>query len=253
MFFILSKLLTVLIMPMSLIIIAFLLSFLIKKRRKQLQVLAISLLFFFSNPLISSLAMKWWEVPPIVIESITKPYKIGVVLCGVTNPHQKPDDRVHFNSGADRIIHAVQLYKMGKIKKILITGGSGSLLYPEDSESQDLYDFCMIAGVRKKDILLENKSRNTHENAMYSKKIIEREKVKEKVLLITSASHMRRSMACFAKEKIKLDPFTTDNSSAEFEFTPNRLIIPSDGSIGAWGTLFKEWLGMVAYKLMGYI
>lgn len=240
-------------MPMSLIIIAFLLSFLIKKKRKQLQVLAISLLFFFSNPFFSSLVMKWWEVPPIAIQSISKPYEIGVVLCGVTNPHQKPGDRVHFNDGADRIIHAVQLYKLGKIKKILISGGSGSLLYPEDSESQDLYEFCMIAGVKKKDILLENQSRNTHENAMYSKTIIEKEKVKGKVLLITSASHMRRSIACFSKEKIKFDPFTTDNSSVEFEYTPDNLIIPNDGSIGAWGTLFKEWLGMVAYKLMGYI
>lgn len=240
-------------MPMSLIVLAFILSFVIKKRRKQLQILAIALLFFFSNPFFSSLAMKWWEVPPIAINSITKPYDLGVVLCGITNPHQKPDDRVHFNAGADRIIHAVQLYKLKKIKRILITGGSGSLLNPEDSESQDLYDFCMIAGVKKNDILLEDESRNTHENAMYSKVIIEKEKIKGKVLLITSAFHMRRSMACFRKEGINFDPFTTDNGSMEFEFPPESFILPSEGSIGAWGTLFKEWLGMVAYKAAGYI
>ena len=50
----------------------------------------------------------------------------------------------------------------------------------------------MIAGVRKKDILLENQSRNTHENAIYSLKIIEEENIEGKVLLITSAFHMRR-------------------------------------------------------------
>ena len=117
MFFILSKLLTVLIMPMSIIVIVFISSFIIKKRKKQLQILAVALFFFFSNPFISQLAMRWWEVAPIAINSIQKPYEVGVVLCGVTNPHQKPDDRAHFNTGADRIIHAVQLYKLGKIKK----------------------------------------------------------------------------------------------------------------------------------------
>lgn len=201
MFFILSKLLTVLIMPMSIIVIVFISSFIIKKRKKQLQILAVALFFFFSNPFISQLAMRWWEVAPIAINSIQKPYEVGVVLCGVTNPHQKPDDRAHFNTGADRIIHAVQLYKLGKIKKILISGGSGSLLYPDESESEDLYDFCMIAGVRKKDILLENQSRNTHENAIYSLKIIEEENIEGKVLLITSAFHMRRSIGCFKKRK----------------------------------------------------
>jgi uncharacterized SAM-binding protein YcdF (DUF218 family) len=103
------------------------------------------------------------------------------------------------------------LYKLGKIKKILISGGSGSLLYPDESESEDLYDFCMIAGVRKKDILLENQSRNTHENAIYSLKIIEEENIEGKVLLITSAFHMRRSIGCFKKEKIQFDSFSTDN------------------------------------------
>ncbi|MDP4679249.1 MAG: hypothetical protein NWS46_02660 [Cyclobacteriaceae bacterium] len=39
----------------------------------------------------------------------------------------------------------------------------------------------------------------------------------------------------------------------EFEFTPDNLIIPHEDAIGTWGTLFKEWLGMAVYKMMGYV
>ncbi len=197
--------------------------------------------------------MKWWEVPPINISSITKPYPIGVVLCGITNTRLKPKDRVHFQKGADRIIHAVQLYKEGKIKKILISGGSGSLLYPEESESSDLNQFALMTGVKKRDIILENESRNTHENALFSGKIIEEEKLKGNVLLITSAFHMKRAQACFKKENVKFDVFSTDLYSGEMEYSPNSLIVPSIGAIKTWTILIKEWLGMVAYKLSGYI
>ncbi|MEQ6122292.1 YdcF family protein [Reichenbachiella sp. MALMAid0571] len=244
---------TTLIMPVSLISMAFVLSFFYKKKRKQLQLTAIILLFVFSNPFLAHTLMKWWEVPSISINSIIKPYPIGVVLCGVTNTRLKPRDRVHFQKGADRIIHAVQLYKEGKIKKILISGGSGSLLYPEESESNDLNHFALMAGVKKRDIILENESRNTHENALNSGKIIKEENIKGNVLLITSAFHMKRAQACFKKENVKFDVFSTDLHSGEMEYSPIDLIVPNVGAIKTWTILLKEWIGMAAYKVSGYI
>lgn len=253
MFFVISKLVSALIMPVSLICITFIASFFFKGKRKLLQGLAVFLLLLFSNPFLANVVMRWWEVPAIRIDSISKPYAAGVVLCGVTNTRQKPDDRVHFLKGADRIVHAVQLYKDGKIRKILITGGSGELLHPEEDESQDLYQFAIMCGVRKKDILLENQSRNTHQNAQLSKKKLEEEKIGGKVLLITSAFHMRRAMGCFAKEGVPVDVFSTDFNSSKIEFSPIDSIVPNVSAISTWTVLFKEWIGISAYKVAGYI
>ena len=253
MFFILSKLVTTLLMPLSVVVVLFFLSFIFKKKKKPLQIASVVLFFLYSNPFLAGLAMQWWEVPPVKIEQLDENYPVGVVLCGVTNPLMEPDDRVHFQKGADRIVHTVQLYKMGKIKKILISGGSGFLLHPEESESQDLYKFAVMSGVKKKDIILENESRNTHENAHYSKKTLEENRISGKVLLITSAFHMRRAAACFKKEKVDIEIFSTDMYSSQPDYTPDNLIIPNVGAIGTWTILTKEWLGIAAYKVAGYI
>ena len=253
MFFILSKLITILIMPISLVVIIFVLSFFWKKYAKTLNTGGIVLLLFFSNPFLANQAMRWWETPAIPINQLDKSYDVGIVLCGVTNPLQKPNDRVHFSNGADRIIHAVQLYKEGRIDKILISGGSGYLLHQDASESQDLFRFSTMAGVKKKDIILENESRNTHENAAFSKQILQDQKSNKKLLLITSAFHIPRAKACFNKEGVQPDIFPTDLHSIEQEYTPDSLVVPSIAAIGTWTVLIREWLGMIAYKLAGYI
>ncbi|MEQ9290196.1 MAG: YdcF family protein [Cyclobacteriaceae bacterium] len=253
MFFVISKLVSTLIMPISLISTLFIISFFFKKRRKLFLGLGVFLLLFFSNPFLANMVMRWWEVPAIRIDSISEPYAAGVVLCGVTDTRQQPNDRVHFLKGADRIVHAVQLYKEGKIRKILVSGGSGDLLHPEEDESQDMYQFARMCGVRKRDILLENKSRNTHQNAQLSKKILEEEKIQDKILLITSAFHMRRARGCFEKEGVAVDIFSTDLNSGEIEFSPIDSIVPNVGAISTWTILFKEWIGIAAYKVVGYI
>lgn len=240
-------------MPVSLICMAFILSYIFMKKKKFLQLTGVILLLLFSNPYLAHIVMKWWEVPAIHISNITKPYPMGVVLCGVTNTRLEPKDRVHFQKGADRIIHAVQLYKEGKIKKILISGGSGSLLHPEESESSDLNQFALMTGVKKRDIILDNKSRNTHENALFSSKILTEKKINGKVLLITSAFHMKRAQACFKKQHVKFDVFSTDLYTGEMEYTPIDLFVPNVDAIKTWTILIKEWLGMIAYKVAGYI
>ncbi|MFY0652511.1 MAG: YdcF family protein [Cyclobacteriaceae bacterium] len=253
MFFVLSKILTFLIMPVSMIVGCFILSFIIKKKKVLFRSLGIGLLFFFTNPFFSGLAMKWWEVPPTEFKDIKKPYAFAVVLCGITDPTQEPRDRVHFNGNVDRITHTLQLYKQGLVKKILISGGSGFLLDQDVSESKNLYDFCLIAGVKKRDIILENESRNTRENAAFSAKKIKEMKLKGRFLLVTSGFHMRRSQACFKKESLNFDVFSTDVSSGKQEYTPDSIILPNPGSLDVWSTLIREWVGMIAYKLMGYI
>jgi uncharacterized SAM-binding protein YcdF (DUF218 family) len=231
----------------------FILSFILKKKKNLFQVLGVFLLLFFTNPYLSNRVMIWWEEPATPLAQLNETYEVGIVLCGVTNPLQYPRDRVHFLQGADRITHAVQLYKEGKIKKLLISGGSGFLLHQDISESKDLENFALMCGVKKKDIIIENESRNTYENALFSAKIVEEQHIEGKSLLITSAFHLPRAKACFAKQKVAFDAFSTDlRGMHRIDYTPESLIVPNVNALDNWTTLIKEWLGVIAYKLAGY-
>ncbi|WP_187696373.1 YdcF family protein [Xanthovirga aplysinae] len=222
-----------------------------KKLKKFLFSLSILLLVLFSNKWVINELLTKWEIPAVSIEDVEN-YEIGIVLTGVTNLQKSPKDRTYFNKGADRIIHAIDLYKRGKIKKILISGGSGDFFNQEISEAKDLARVCRMAGIPQKDLILEEKSRNTHENARNSALILKENYQNQKLLLITSAFHMRRAKACFEHESIKVDTFSTDFYTVDQKFKPI-MLIPNSEAIYHWRVLLHELLGMVSYKLAGYI
>jgi len=89
-------------------------------------------------------------------------------------------------------------------------------------------------------------------NRPWVKKILTDKTIPDSCLLITSAYHMRRSAACFAKLGWKIDCFSVDFISHSRKFTPDVLFIPRVEAIGNWQTLIKEWVGMISYKLAGY-
>ena len=113
-------------MPFTQMCIWFILAVFLKKRflKKKFLILGVVYLFFFSNRFIVNEVLLMWEIPPTPYENITEVYQAGIVLGGVTNSEKTPRDRVYFSKGADRITHAYQLYNLGKIEKILVSGGS---------------------------------------------------------------------------------------------------------------------------------
>ena len=194
-----------------------------------------------------------WEVDAKPFDEV-RPREIGIVLTGTTIPLLQPEDRVYFQRGADRVTHTIQLYKLGLIKKILVSGGSGRVIRQDEPEANKYKKVMLMAGVSESDIILENKTRNTHESAVAVKKILDSLHFKsEDCLLITSAFHMRRSMACYRKAGLTLEPFSTDfYGLADKTFIPT-FFIPSIHGFIIWEKLFKEWVGFVAYKIAGYI
>ncbi len=240
-------------MPVTIVIGCFSGYFILKKYtwRKWLIKLGLILLVFFSNSFLANEAMLFWEIPPTPISNIQTTYDVGIVLTGITNDEKKPVDRTYFNKGADRIIHALQLYRQGVIRKILISGGSGSIFNQKLIEAEKLKQFLTLAKVPNKDIIIEGNSRNTYENAINTAKHLKQ--YPGNYLLITSSFHMRRAKGCFDKAGVKTDVFSTDFYSHERNFYFDTLLFPSVAAINKWTILIREFVGISIYKLLGYL
>jgi len=242
-------------MPIVLIVIFLILSVLIKSEvwRKRFFYLGLGMLIFFSNSFIANEVMKAWEVDPIAFESIEKKYEVGVVLGGVILGDTELTDRAFFSKGADRIYHAVLLYKRGLIKKIFVSGGTSRLIDIGQREALQMIDALVGMGVEREDIDFEVVSRNTYENALESKRILGKSYESSDCLLITSAFHMRRALRCFKRVDYGMDGFSVDIYTHKTRFTPDVLFIPSVNALQHWHLLIKEWVGFTAYWVMGYV
>ncbi|WKN44063.1 YdcF family protein [Tunicatimonas pelagia] len=251
MFFLLSKTLYFLVMPVTLVMLAFVLCIFWKRHRKLFFAVGFSLLLLFTNTFLSNLLLLVWETPPEPIASLPQ-YPVGVVLGGITID-KEPRDRSHVTGDADRILHAIQLYRAGKIEKILLSGGSGKILVDSIPEAISLKRILRNAQVPEEDILVEADSRNTRENALNSQNVLRENSITSKVLLITSAYHMRRAKACFDKADVPTDVFSVSMRSKDPQFTPDWLIIPNSRAIGNFEVVIREMVGTIAYWAAGYI
>jgi len=255
MFFILSKILAYLIMPLTVICCLFILSALVKRQalKNKLFYIGLSLLLLLSNDFMANEVALRWEVPITPFRELSKNYAWGILLTGVTKTEEGFHDRVFFNRGADRVTHAVQLYKIGRIKRILVSGGSGRLFATDRKEADDVAEALILMGVPDSSIVKESNSRNTHESAEAVRKILEGTTKPSECLLITSAYHMRRSSACFAKVGWRMDCFSTDFISHRRKYSIGGLLLPSTEALDNWQLMIKEWVGIVFYKVAGYV
>jgi uncharacterized SAM-binding protein YcdF (DUF218 family) len=112
----------------------------------------------------------------------------------------------------------------------------------------------IVMGVPESDIITESDTRNTYESAVAVKKMLNQLGYKNvDCLLITSAFHMRRSLACYRKADLNIDNFTTDFYAHKRTFYVDSFLIPKVEAIVIWHKLVKEWVGFAAYKAAGYI
>jgi uncharacterized SAM-binding protein YcdF (DUF218 family) len=253
MFFLFSKLLNFLIHPLTWVFVLLVYALITKndRRRRRLLIILIIGMYVLSNSFIASSAMHAWEVPA-VCEDDLQTYDAGIILGGMMTYDLKLK-KYQFMGPVDRLLQALELYKKGKIRKIVFTGGSGSLTYSYVKEGFLIRNYMLRLGIPPKDMFIESNSLNTHENALFTKPILDRELKGGRFLLITSAYHMRRSLGCFAKAGIAVTPYSTDRHSGEPKFVFDHLFIPSTDAIETWELLIHEITGYLTYKVAGYI
>lgn len=251
MFFILSKLLYFLVSPFNWLLIFVIPAFFSKdpKRKKRWIIISTCWFLFFSNPYIIHKLILNWQVPQKTVAQ-GEQYETGILLAGFVGFEYK-NKQGYYGSASDRFIQAVRLYKLGHIKKILITGGSGSLWRQEYKEADFVKEQLQEMGVAATDILSENQSRNTYENAINSKKLLDSLQVKGPYLLITSAMHMKRSQQVFAKAGVATVAYSCNFNAINNPQQFAGAVIPSYNAFNNWDIYLKEVVGLLVYKLTG--
>jgi uncharacterized SAM-binding protein YcdF (DUF218 family) len=133
--------------------------------------------------------------------------------------------------------------------RILFSGGSGALIDDADAEASFAVLLLESFGIARNRITLEDRSRNTVENAVFSKAIVQ-PKSGERWLLVTSAYHMPRAIGVFRKAGFPVEPYPVDlrRPPAEGGLRPFATIVN-----GLWrtDTAVHEWVGLAVYWLTG--
>lgn len=253
MFFIFSKILHFLISPITWVFILLLLSFFFRtpKKKKRFLLSAILVFYFFSNSFILEEAFRAYEERDQQFEAIEQ-HDIAIVLGGFTT-YDAESDLEQFHLSVDRFLHGLQLYKAGKVKKIMLVGGSGSIAKPDEKEGPILQEFLVKMGIPKSDIIVESASKNTRENAVNSIAIITKDYPNSSCVLVTSGYHMPRAKRCFEKLDFAVTPFSVDHYAGERKYLFDHLFIPNTFAMVKWDMLLHEWFGFLSYKMAGYV
>ncbi|RYZ99052.1 MAG: YdcF family protein [Sphingobacteriaceae bacterium] len=243
MYFVLSKILLVFIFPLTWIIVLLLAAFIVKKPtlKYRLLITAVLFLLIFTNPFLLGRVINCWDIPPQLANN-KNTYSAAIILGGYAS--EDAAGRGHFNTSADRFIQAVKLKHTGKIEYLVITGGNASLNPTAFREGEWVRSQLPIFHIPDNAVLMENRSRNTIENAAYAKQLLNSNKLKPPYLLVTSAFHMRRAMYIFKKAGVQVEPYSCDYTSGHTISVAD--FIPDAATLSIWNTYIKEMMGITA-------
>lgn len=176
----------------------------------------------------------------------------GIILLGGGIETRIATARGQFvgNDADERQTYAAALARRYPQARLVFSGGSGSLRGGGDSEADIISRYADTLGLPRSRLILEGRSRNTHENARFSAELVQ-PKPEERWLLVTSGWHMPRAVGCFRQAGFRVTAF------------------PVDYRTGGWGDLFryngfasdglfqldlavKEWIGLAVYRFAGY-
>jgi uncharacterized SAM-binding protein YcdF (DUF218 family) len=263
MFLFLSKLLPVFFYPLGLACVLMILTLVLMKRRSRWRSLpimvALMVLLVGSNGWVTSWlvrSLEWQNIPTTELPNA----EAIVVLGGATKSAFSPRPGVDLNEDGDRLIYAAQLYREGRAPMVIASGGRIDWLGGGSPEAADMAEILQLLGVPPSAIILEPDALNTHENAVNVQKILV-DKGIHRVLLVTSAMHMPRSLAIFQQQKIEAIAAPTnflvtpqDVAALNTSFGSVLLnFLPDSDRLNQTTKALKEYLGIGIYRLRGWL
>lgn len=267
MFLFLSKLLPLFLYPLGLILLLLLIaSFLLWKRPRLALIpiaLSIAILLASSSGWVSDALVKSLESQYLPSGELPKADAI-VILGGCTKSALPPRPWIEVAEEGDRVLYGAKLYREGKAPRVILSGGRIDWQGPGRAEAADMAELMETMGVPKSAILQDPASLNTHENAVNVKRIMDAQGIR-RILLVTSAFHMPRSVLIFKKLGMDAIPAPTDFYITAAPTAPDA----DQASAGSWESsilrslpdaenlrqttkAIKEYVGTLVYRLRGW-
>jgi uncharacterized SAM-binding protein YcdF (DUF218 family) len=173
-----------------------------------------------------------------------------VVLGGMVTPDvSAARNEVALNESAERLTVVAELARRYPRARIVFSGGSGSLLYRDETEAEFAVRLLESFGIARDRIAMEDQSRNTMENAEYSRRLAQ-PKADERWLLVTSAHHMPRAVGVFRHVGFAVEAHPVDWRTRGVADTLRPFATVGQG-LQRTDTAVREWVGLVVYRLTG--
>ena len=214
---------------------------------------AISVLWCCSMPIVANTVLGKLEqqYPALALSDVPSSDCI-VLLGGALEPIRPPRIDVNLLDSVDRISKTVSLYRAGKAGMVIVSGGNQPWMPQLKSEAEETRTLLMDWGVPASAIVLEETSRNTHENAINTKVLLDKLEC-QSPLLVTSAAHMSRAVATFTKLEVDVFPVSADVRAVSIIDSTIFDFIPSIFALGMTTNAMREWTGQLIYRLRGWI
>jgi uncharacterized SAM-binding protein YcdF (DUF218 family) len=222
------------------------------RRRLLLVTCGYLLLFLLSLRVVSYglVAPLEWQYPPLR----QRPYDTQAIVVLSSYVHASDARRVRpelDEYATRRCLVAAELYRTGPACPILVTGYGKDDGVAGPTCSDAMRDLLLQLGVRAGDILVENHSQNTYENAVESRKLLAARGL-ERIVLVTDANHLPRGVRCFQKQGLDVTPCGSLYRGTYLNGTWEEWV-PDVRSVRDCELACHEWLGMVWYWLRGRI
>ena len=255
MFFVLSKTLGVAILPTNFLLLLGLFGALLLLTRfaalgRKCLVLSIVLLAVcafspFGNFLLYSLESRFpaWDASRGAPDGII--VLGGPIDADISVAHHVPVIR----SAADRIVAGAALARKYPNARVIFTGGSPNLISNDAREADYAAMVFESLGIDRSRLIIERRSRNTLENAEFSKALAN-PKPGERWLLVTSAFHMPRAVGLFRKAGFAVEPYPVDWRTGDESSLASFSAVAADGLLRT-DIAVREWIGLMAYRLTG--
>ena len=173
-----------------------------------------------------------------------------IVLGGAISPDvSAAHDDVALNEAAERLTVAAELARRYPAARILFSGGSGALIYDEGAEAAFALRLLEDLGIPRERIMLEDRSRNTVENAVFSKALAH-PRPGERWLLVTSAHHLPRAIGVFRKVGFPVEAYPVDWRTRGINDVLRPFATVGDG-LRRSDTAVREWVGLAVYWVTG--
>jgi len=220
-----------------------------QKTGKVLVTIGVVLLALFSYSAFSDhlLGPLEYRYPPVLNPAGFSDVKWVVVLGSghISDPRLPVTGQID-ESAAVRLVEGIRLHRMLPDSKLVLSGGR---VFDPVPHARVMADVAAVVGVDKHHIVLQARSRDTKDEARFIRDIVGN----EKFILVTSASHMPRSMAMF--KKLGMDPFPapTDHWVKERQRISPSMFFPSAGNLRKAERAVYEYLGLMWAKLRGQL